>query len=121
MIEELLDRTFRARNFAHMRHLGATSYAQHMALGAFYDAIIPAVDAIAETWMGLGNPKIEDFAVGAMKPAKMNDTAEYLQAEADWLEENREELSMGNSAIGNLIDNLTGLYLGCVYKLENLA
>jgi hypothetical protein len=45
---------------------------------------------------------------------------EDLKADAEWIEANHEEISGGNSAVANLIDNVTGIYLTTIYKLENL-
>ena len=39
---------FLARDLAHRAHLRTRSYAEHMALGAFYEGIIPLADEFAE-------------------------------------------------------------------------
>ena len=44
-----------------------------------------------------------------------------LKEDADWMEENREELTKGVNALGNLLDNIVDLYLRTLYKLENLS
>ena len=41
---ELVARCFAARTSAHLAHLTTTSYAQHVALGDFYDAIASGAD-----------------------------------------------------------------------------
>jgi Family of unknown function (DUF5856) len=42
-----------SRNQAHAFHLTTTSFAEHKALQAYYEGIIPLADAWAEAYMGL--------------------------------------------------------------------
>lgn len=114
MISELVSRVFQARNVAHVHHWQTKSYAQHMALGAFYDGVIDAIDTIVENYIGMyGSFKPETVADNAIE-----DISAYLQDEADWIELNRDEISQGSSSIGNLIDNLTSVYTKTVYLLQ---
>lgn len=116
MIEELIGRTFHARDLAHRHHWKTGSYAAHMALGDFYESIHGLVDEVVETYQGLfGLVADVDPVTG-----EVDDMVVYLRDEAEWIESNRELISGGSNAIGNLIDSVTGLYLKTVYKLENL-
>ncbi len=114
-IEELTARVFQARNIAHREHLKTDSYSRHMALGAFYEAIIPAIDEIIEVTQGRKD-LIGDFQVKDQNP---KDIIAYLIAEAAWIENNRSELS-NCPAVLNLIDGLNGIYYQTIYKLRNL-
>jgi len=116
MIEELISRVFYARNLAHYNHWRTKSYAQHQALGSFYDGVIDALDALVEAHQGLNG------LVGQI-PAPKNtkgDVLETLKADAEWIEEHHEKICGGNRAIGNLVDGVTEVYLRTIYKLENL-
>lgn len=42
----------RSREKAHMYHLTTSSFAEHKALQAYYEGIIPLLDAYAEAYMG---------------------------------------------------------------------
>ena len=117
MIAEFLARIFATRNAAHLAHLRTRSYAQHMALGSFYEDIIGAADAVAEAWMGAFGklpalPDLEDEA---------GDIIERLREEADWLEVNREEIANDHNAVANLVDGVTAIYLSTIYKLTQLS
>jgi|WetSurMetagenome_2_1015567.scaffolds.fasta_scaffold656643_2 hypothetical protein len=48
----LIAACFAARTQAHILHLQTESYAQHKALNSFYDGIISAADAYAESYQG---------------------------------------------------------------------
>ena len=118
MIEKLISRVFLTRNLAHFEHWrakGSGSYARHMALGAFYDDAIDALDALVEAYQG-ANDLIGTIPV----PERQTDVMEALQADADWIETNHEAICGKNRAVGNLLDNVTAVYLTALYKLKNL-
>lgn len=41
-----------SRNQAHIYHLQTNSFAQHMALQAYYEGIIPLIDSLVESYQG---------------------------------------------------------------------
>lgn len=116
MIEQLIARVFYARNLVHWSHWRTKSYAQHMALGDFYDDVIEALDAVVEAYQGV-HGLIGDIPA---PNAKGSEPLTLLRSDAEWIEENHEAICEGNRAVGNLIDSLTDVYLRTVYKLENL-
>lgn len=116
MIEQLISRVFYARNLAHWAHWRTKSYSQHMALGAFYDDVIEAVDALVEAHQAV-HGLIGDVPAPA---AKGSEVLPVLRSDAEWIEQNHEKICEGNRAIANLIDGVTGVYLRTIYKMENL-
>jgi DNA-binding ferritin-like protein len=119
MIEELISRVFYARNLAHFEHWrakGEGSYAKHKALGKFYDGVIETIDPLVEAYQGAF-----DLIKAIPVPEQtMSDSLKCLEADANWIEANHEKISKGNRAVGNRIDNVTGVYLDAIYKLRNL-
>lgn len=121
MIEQLVGKVFYDRDAAHLQHWkvkGPGSYAQHAALGAFYDTVIGQVDSIVEAYQGY-------FDLIAMVPPTPgnrlpSDIIEHLSETCDWIDENREKIAKDNSAIENLIDTLSETYMSTLYKLRNL-
>lgn len=116
MIEELAARVFATRNAAHIAHWASKSYAQHMALGDFYDAIIDKIDAIVEAYQG-AHGLIGDVEPESVKPRTIT---EHIAEEAQWIEDNRSAIADGCMAVENLVDDLTSCYLQTYYKLTNL-
>ena len=116
MIEQLISRVFYARNLAHWSHWRTKSYSQHKALGHFYDDVIEALDALIEAHQAV-HGLVGDIPAPS---AKGSEVLPILRSDAEWIEEQHEEICEGNRAIGNLIDSLTGVYLSAIYKLENL-
>lgn len=115
-IEELAARVFAARDAAHRAHWATGSFSAHMALGAFYDAVIDSIDAVVETYQGEFG-LIGPFTVEAGDQPVMS---AYLASEADWIAANRGAIAQGSTAIENLIDALIADYRTAVYKLRFL-
>ena len=115
MIDGLIATTFAARNQAHIEHWNTKSYAEHVALGDFYEEVIDLVDEFVECYQG------KFGLVGKVKLVPSTQSlCEMLKEDVDWMEDNREEITKGVNALGNLLDNIVDLYLRTLYKLENL-
>jgi len=117
MINELIGRVFAARDITHRAHWRTSSFAQHTALGEFYEALPDQIDTIVETYQGLGTLVDPDIIKADDAPDLLN----WLKDEADWIEANRELISIGSNSLSNLVDGLTATYLHVIYKLERLA
>lgn len=116
MIEELAAKVFATRNAAHIAHWASKSYSQHTALGEFYDALIDKIDAIVEVYQG-AHGLIGEVNTESVKPRTIT---EHIAEEAQWIEDNRDDIADGCKAVENLIDDLTSCYLQTYYKLTNL-
>ena len=53
MIEKFISTLFASRTQAHIYHLQTKSYAEHIAIGEFYESITDTIDSIAEMAIGL--------------------------------------------------------------------
>lgn len=117
MIETLAGRVFGTRNAVHLAHWATKSYAQHVALGGFYDALPGKIDAIVEAYQGAFG------LIGDVQAAVVarDGVIEHIMTEAKWITENRDAIAGGVPAIENLLDDLVGSYLSTYYKLRNLS
>jgi hypothetical protein len=114
-IEVLVSRVFQSRNIAHIEHWQTKSYAAHVALGAFYNDIADAIDAVIENYQGMfGKITVANIQ---MPLIPVPDIVAYLSDEMDWLETNIDQIAQGSQSIGNLIQTLVSVYSLCVYKL----
>lgn len=117
-MEELVAMCFQTRNHAHLTHWKTKSYAEHQALGSFYDDLIDILDKLVEACQGskgiIGHVDLsaKDESVDIIK---------RLTADANWISKNRTKLGHGVPALENIIDELVGLYLSTLYKLKNLS
>lgn len=115
MINELISRVFALRDCAHLTHWSTKSYAEHEALGDFYEALIDKIDGIIETHQGIS---------GLVKGVKLQHyskpTLQCMMDDLLWINENADKISQNISPLRNMLDDLMALYASTIYKLENL-
>ena len=118
MIEELIAKVFEARNATHLEHWRTKSYAAHKALGNFYEDVIDLVDTLVECYQG-------NFGIIGKVPdveqTHNEDCIKCLNDQVAWIAKHRSEIAQEVDALENIVDELTGLYLKTLYKLENLS
>lgn len=111
MIKELIERMFAARNAAHLEHWKTKSYAEHKALGHYYEGVIDGLDTLVEAYQG---------AFGLVGLSETDNIIKLINDELLWLNEHREAIAKGVPALENILDDLTALHMTTLYKLENL-
>ena len=110
---------FLARDVAHSVHLNTRSFAKHMALNEFYDAIVDLADKFAEAYQGR-HGMIGPITL--MSAKKTGNILEFLQDSLADIEKMRYEIcDKSDSPLQNIIDEIVGLYLQVLYKLKFLA
>jgi len=116
MIDQLISRLFSTRNCAHLNHWRTQSYAEHQALGDFYDNLTDLLDNFVECYQGNFGiiPEVK------LKNETHGEILKCLESDALWISANRESITDGVDALENLLDEITALYLKTIYKLKNL-
>jgi hypothetical protein len=110
---------FLSRDLAHRDHLKTNSYAQHIALNEFYDAIVDLADKLTEAYQGrhgiIDNiPLLKDENP---KPIP----ADMLQNHMEMVEKLRyTAIEKTDTPLQNIVDEIVGQYLSTLYKLRNL-
>jgi len=117
MIDELAARTFATRDAAHREHWKTKSYARHMALGDFYEALPDLVDELVECYQGQFEI-VGDFTV---ELPLGGDIVTRMRDDVDWLQATREDVCKEDPALLNLHDAIVGCYLRTLYKLQQFA
>lgn len=117
MIEDLVQRVFCTRNYAHVAHFQTKSYAEHMALDEFYNNVIEAIDTLVEAYQGSFG-LIKDLPKA--KDEKITDIIALLSDDAKWMKANRDSVCKKITALENLLDGVMEVYLKAIYKLKNL-
>lgn len=113
-VEETIQRVFAGRNAAHIEHWKTKSYAQHVALGDFYEQAIEILDRFVEARQGLFG------VIGEVEGAK-KDLVKQLKDDFLALSQQREAVCGNITALENIMDELAGLYLTTIFKLERLS
>lgn len=114
---EFVLRCFHARTATHILHLKTRSYAEHKALNDFYDAIVPLTDAFAEAYQG-GYGLISGYKAGFTIPTE---AVSLLNTLGEWIDTNRSEIACGDPSLEALVDDVTALVDGTLYKLRFLS
>jgi hypothetical protein len=115
-ISVLFSKLFESRSFAHYCHLRSDSYAQHKALGKFYENIIDLADKLYETYAGqYGQIK---FDAGC--DIKESDVVKYFENLGKMVSESHSMIKESDTHIHNILDEITGLVYQTTYKLKFL-
>ena len=113
MIEELIEKTFKLRDAAHIAHWKTKSYSEHKALGHFYEDVIDDLDKLIEAYQGV-------FGIVEKIEGEKKDVASEIKDQILWINENRSNIAGNIPALENIVDELTALHMKTLYKLENL-
>lgn len=111
---------FAIRDKAHVLHLKTKSFAQHVALGEFYEKLLDLTDDLAETYMG----KYQLDLVHATAPHNFEsamDAKTFIQQVAEWMQVEKQKISPEDSFLMNIWDEITSTAFRAKYKLENLG
>lgn len=116
MVEDFVARTLSTRDCAHLNHWHTSSYAEHVALGDFYEDLLDKLDEYVECYQG---------KYGLLKKVHQvcyeGPILKCLEDDLDWLNRNEEALSKDCSALKNILDEIAGIYLKAGYKLKFLS
>ena len=123
MFEKLISTLMASRDQAHIFHwqtTGLGSFAAHMALGAYYDAIPDMVDALVEAYQG------KHGILKGFEPAERFDeyskegSIKYFKALATYIDRVYNKIPKEDTNIMNQLDTFKDLIYTTIYKLENL-
>ncbi len=115
-IQQFIGLLFASRDYAHKAHLNTESFAQHMALGDFYDEIIDLADSLAESWMGRNLQKVGEIpTITAPKGEPLTVMKRLLDVVKD-----TRDFTDGDTMLSNIMDEIEQLFTSTIYKLRFL-
>ena len=100
----------------HLQHLATKSFAEHMALGEYYDAIPDLVDKYAEAYQG----RYGIITGYDVEFHKAKDPKAYAKGLLNFLDEIKGVLPKDTDLV-NLFDAVVDAVTSLKYKLENLS
>lgn len=116
-VADFLSGLLHSVTITHIYHLQTTSFAQHMALGDFYEGIEDLTDGLIEAVQGkYGIVEGYTLDAGAMPTTPL----EYLIGLSGFVEEGRMDMPQ-DSEIQNMIDEIASLIDSTTYKLRFLS
>jgi len=102
----------------HLMHFKSTSYSQHVALAAYYDAIPELVDGLVESIQGAYEQIIEPYP-SMFGNGNGDDPLAYMVSLRNYVRDYRGQMPQ-DSEIQNEIDTIATLLNQTVYKLKFL-
>jgi len=119
--ELLIATMWLARDRAHKQHLrskGPGSLAEHMATGAFYDAIVPLSDQLAEAFVALYDVDLDIPEISADMDGGIMD---LLSSQRQYIRDMRyKAVPREETPLQNLIDEIEMVYLSAIFQLRRL-
>lgn len=116
-IKDFVSKLFEVRQIAHTAHLQTKSYAEHKALGSFYDDILGLADQFIETYQGQYGI-VSGYE--SINTSKEGDIVKYLENFVDDVKNNRKNLNEDDTHLQNILDEIIGLTFQTLYKLKFL-
>lgn len=100
---------FQSRDIIHLAHLDTTSFAEHMALGEYYEGILDHIDSFTEKYFGSNGRIAIDIPASKKEPAR-----EHLKSIAKMIEG---EMDNYSPDLQNILQDALGLVNETLYKL----
>ena len=123
MFEKLISTLMASRDQAHIFHwqtTGQGSFAAHMALNAYYDAVPDMTDALVEAYQGK-HGILKGYVPAERFDEYSKETAvKYFKALATYVDRVYNKIPKEDTNIINQLDGLKDLIYTTIYKLENL-
>lgn len=114
--EELLCEMLEASAQAKVFHWQTSSFAEHDALGDFYEAFNPLMDKFIESYQGCYG-RIMLGCDLEVKPYTMDAPMTFMSSFKDYVSGEARMLVMGNSALLNILDEIKALAEQTLYRL----
>ena len=119
---DMVSTLLHSRTQAHVFHLqtkSQSSFAEHMALGGYYDEIGDHIDGIVESFQGKYDIVKNYDTMDIENYSGKDQLISYFRGLDDMIEEKRKGIK--ESYLQNQIDTIQQLIFSTLYKLRNLA
>lgn len=114
--EELLCEMLEASAQARVFHWQTSSFAEHEALGDFYESFDPLMDKFIESYQGCYG-RIMLGCDMEVKPYTMDAPVAFMSSFKEYVSGEARMLVMGNSALLNILDEIKSLADQTLYRL----
>lgn len=113
--EQFVSIALLSRDLAQIAHWKTKSYAEHKALGEFYDGLLELIDGFVEQHQGAYSKRMD---IKRSEDDQRADIREVLEYQAEWIEMYRYQIcERDESALQNTIDEILRLYQTTAYLL----
>lgn len=123
MFEKLISTLLESRTQAHIFHwqtTGPGSYAMHIALQGYYDALPDMIDTLVETYQGKYGIISGYTSPATFSDFEKNTVLKYFKALAVFVDRAYNKIPKTDTNIINQLDAFKDLIDQTIYRLENL-
>lgn len=120
-VSNFFSKLFESREMAHIYHLQVKDKgpAPHLALNDYYEGVIDLIDNLVEVWQGQYEI-VENYDTIDTKDTNSKEKIEYFTELAQFIKTNRTCISMEDSHLHSIIDEIVALIYKTLYKLKYL-
>ena len=120
-VVKLFSKFFESREMAHVYHLQVNgeegSYAAHIALNTYYDAILGHIDTIIEVYQAQYGI-VEGYETIDTTETKTKDKVEYFESLVKFIKDERKCIIPEDTHLHNTIDEIVSLIYQTLYRLK---
>jgi len=106
---------------AHIYHLQVNgeqgSHTTHTALGEYYEGILDLIDTLIETYQGQYGI-VDGYDVIDTNDTRTKDKIEYFESLAEFVKHGRKAISVEDTHLQNIIDEVIAFIYRTLYKLK---
>ena len=117
----LFSKLFESREMAHIYHLQVNgemgSHAEHVALGEYYDAILDLIDMLIETYQGQYGI-VDGYQTIDTAGTRTKEVIAYFEELTEFVKHGRKAISLEDTHLQNIIDEVVALIYRTLYKLK---
>lgn len=117
----LFSKLFESREMAHIYHLQVNgeqgSHATHTVLGEYYEVILDLIDTLIETYQGQYGI-VDGYDVIDTNDTRTKDKIEYFESLAEFVKHGRKAISVEDTHLQNIIDEVIAFIYRALYKLK---
>lgn len=117
----LFSKLFESREMAHIYHLQVNgqqgSHAAHVALNDYYFNVENLIDDLIETYQGQYGI-VDGYSIIDTKDTRSKEAVSYLEEIAEFIKHGRKCISVDDTHLHNIIDEIVALVYKTLYKLK---
>ena len=117
----LFSKLFESREMAHIYHLQVNgemgSHAAHTALNEYYEGVLDLLDQTIETYQGQYGI-VDGYQTIDTAETKTKEKVEYFEGLAEFVKHGRKAISLEDTHLHSIIDDIVVLIYRTLYKLK---
>jgi len=117
----LFSKLFESREMAHIYHLQVNgeqgSHAAHTALNDYYDSVLELIDTLIEMYSGQYGI-VDGYQTIDTNVTRTKEKVDYFEELVEFVKHGRKVISVEDTHLQNVIDEIVGLMYRTLYKLK---